>query len=119
MLPLFVTNALDGQPLPLYGDGKQLRAGIEIVLPGGAAGEIYNLGGGEQVETLEITRRVLELTGAPASLVGRVDDRLDHDRRYSLDSSKSGALGWKRQWTLATDLPATVDWYRKNRVWWD
>jgi dTDP-glucose 4,6-dehydratase len=127
VLPLFVTNALEGEPLPLYGDGRQVRdwlhvedhcAGIELALRRGEAGEVYNLGGGEEVENIEITRRVLELTGAPQSLVRPVDDRPGHDRRYSLDSSKACGLGWSRSWTLATGLPATVDWYRDNRSWW-
>ena len=128
VLPLFVTNALDREPLPLYGDGKQVRdwlhvedhcAGIELVLREGAAGAIYNLGGGEEVENREITRRVLELTGAPDSLVRRVDDRPGHDRRYSLDSARAEAIGWRKRWTLASGLPATVDWYRDHRPWWE
>ncbi len=128
ILPLFVTNALDGAPLPLYGDGTQVRdwlyvedhcAGIELALREGAAGEVYNVGGGEEVENREITRRVLELTGADESLVRRVDDRPGHDRRYSLDTSKLQALGWTRRWTLAEGLPATVAWYREHRAWWE
>jgi dTDP-glucose 4,6-dehydratase len=128
VLPLFITNALDGEPLPLYGDGRQIRdwlyvvdhcAGIELALREGARGEVYNVGGGEEVENREITRRVLELTGADESLVRRVEDRPGHDRRYSLDSSSLEALGWKRQWTLERGLPATVDWYREQRSWWE
>jgi dTDP-glucose 4,6-dehydratase len=128
ILPLFVTNALDGEPLPLYGDGRQVRdwlyvedhcAGIELGLRTGAAGEVYNVGGGEEVENREITRRVLELTAADESLVRRVDDRPGHDRRYSLDTSKLEALGWQRDWSLADGLPATVAWYRDNRAWWE
>ncbi len=128
LLPLFVTNALDGQPLPLYGDGKQVRdwlhvddhcAGIELVLREGRPGEIYNLGGGEEVDNLEITRRVLEQTGASPSLVKSVDDRPGHDRRYSLDSTKAAALGWARRWRLDSGLPATVAWYREHRDWWE
>jgi dTDP-glucose 4,6-dehydratase len=128
ILPLFVTNALDGEPLPLYGDGRQVRdwlyvedhcAGIELGLREGAAGEVYNVGGGEEVENREITRRVLELTVADESLVRRVDDRPGHDRRYSLDTSKLEALGWQRDWSLADGLPATVAWYRDNRAWWE
>jgi dTDP-glucose 4,6-dehydratase len=128
ILPLFVTNALDGAPLPLYGDGRQIRdwlhvedhcAGIEVALRVGAAGEVYNVGGGEEVENREITRRVLELTGADESLVRRVDDRPGHDRRYSLDTSRLLALGWQKRWALAEGLPATVAWYRDNRFWWE
>jgi dTDP-glucose 4,6-dehydratase len=128
LLPLFITNALDGEPLPLYGDGTQIRdwlyvedhcAAIELVLREGVSGEVYNVGGGEEVENREITRRVLDLTGADESLVRPVDDRPGHDRRYSLDSGKLEALGWKREQTLETGLPATVDWYRENRHWWE
>jgi dTDP-glucose 4,6-dehydratase len=128
LLPLFVTNALDREPLPLYGDGRQVRdwlhvedhcAGIELALRRGEAGTVYNVGGGEEVENREITRRVLELTGADASLVRRVDDRPGHDRRYSLDTSRLEQLGWTKAWRLAEGLPATVGWYRDHRAWWE
>ncbi len=128
LLPLFVTNALDGKPLPLYGDGRQVRdwlhvddhcAGIELALRKGAAGEIYNVGGGEEVENREVTRRVLELIGADESLIRHVPDRPGHDRRYSLATAKLEALGWRRSWRLADGLPATVDWYREHRSWWE
>jgi dTDP-glucose 4,6-dehydratase len=128
LLSLFITNALDGERLPLYGDGRQVRdwlyvedhcAGIELALREGASGEIYNIGGGEEVENREITERVLELTGTDESLVRRVDDRPGHDRRYSLDTAKLASLGWEKRWTLAEGLPATVEWYRENRHWWE
>jgi dTDP-glucose 4,6-dehydratase len=128
LLSLFITNALDGERLPLYGDGRQVRdwlyvedhcAGIELVLREGASGEIYNIGGGEEVENREITERVLELTGTDESLVRRVDDRPGHDRRYSLDTAKLASLGWEKRWTLAEGLPATVEWYCENRHWWE
>jgi dTDP-glucose 4,6-dehydratase len=128
LLSLFITNALDGERLPLYGDGRQVRdwlhvedhcAGIELALREGTAGEIYNIGGGEEVENREITERVLELTGTDESLIRRVDDRPGHDRRYSLDTAKLDALGWQKHWTLAEGLPATVEWYRENRHWWE
>jgi dTDP-glucose 4,6-dehydratase len=128
ILPLFITNALDGEPLPLYGDGRQVRdwlhvedhcAGIELALREGSAGESYNVGGGAEVENLEITRRVLELTGADESLVRPVDDRPGHDRRYALDTTKLEALGWQRRWSLAEGLAATAEWYRDNRHWWE
>jgi dTDP-glucose 4,6-dehydratase len=128
LLSLFITNALDGERLPLYGDGRQVRdwlyvedhcAGIELVLREGASGEIYNIGGGEEVENREITERVLELTGRDDSLIRRVDDRPGHDRRYSLDTAKLASLGWEKRWTLAEGLPATVEWYRENRHWWE
>jgi dTDP-glucose 4,6-dehydratase len=128
IIPLFVTNALDGEPLPLYGDGRQTRdwlhvedhcAAVELVLREGTAAEIYNVGGGEELENRELTRMILDLTGADESLVRHVDDRLGHDRRYSLDSSKLRALGWRPSRTLADGLPDTVAWYRDNRQWWE
>jgi dTDP-glucose 4,6-dehydratase len=128
IIPLFVTNALDGEPLPLYGDGRQVRdwlhvedhcAAVELVLREGAGGEVYNLGGGEELENRDLTRTILELTGADRSLVRHVEDRLGHDRRYSLEVSKLRALGWVPQRTLADGLPETVAWYRENRQWWE
>src|SRR5919204_158202 len=128
LIPLFVTNALDGEPLPLYGDGRQVRdwlhvadhcAGIDLVLRRGAAGEVYNVGAGEERENREITRLILELTGADPGLVRHVADRPGHDRRYSLDTSKLRGLGWKPVRTLADGLPETVAWYRDNRDWWE
>ena len=127
LIPLFVTNALDGEPLPVYGDGRQRRewlhvddhcAAVEAVLQNGAPGEAYNIGG-EEHENLAITRRILELTGADPGLVRHVDDRPGHDRRYSLDDSKLRALGWSPQRELDDGLDATVAWYRDNRAWWE
>jgi dTDP-glucose 4,6-dehydratase len=127
LIPLFVTNALDGQPLPVYGDGRQRRewlhaadhcAAVELVLRGGAKGEIYNIGG-EEHENLEITERILELTGADPSLIRHVDDRLGHDRRYSLDDTKLRGLGRAPERSLADGLAETVAWYRDNRAWWE
>jgi dTDP-glucose 4,6-dehydratase len=127
-LPLFITNAFDGQPLPLYGDGRQRRewlhaedhcAGIELVLREGAAGEIYNIGGQER-ENIEVVRRILDLTGASPDLVRHVADRPGHDRRYSIDSTKLRDLGWTPQSSFdAGGLEATVEWYRANRDWWE
>jgi dTDP-glucose 4,6-dehydratase len=128
IIPLFVTNALDGEPLPLYGDGRQVRdwlhvedhcAAVELVLREGAGGEVYNVGGGEELENRDLTRTILELTGADRSLVRHVEDRLGHDRRYSLEVSKLQALGWAPKRTLADGLPETVAWYRENRQWWE
>jgi dTDP-glucose 4,6-dehydratase len=128
IIPLFVTNALDGEPLPLYGDGRQVRdwlhvedhcAAVELVLREGAGGEVYNVGAGEELENRDLTRTILELTGADQSLVRHVEDRLGHDRRYSLEVSKLRALGWAPKRTLADGLPATVAWYRDNRQWWE
>jgi dTDP-glucose 4,6-dehydratase len=127
MLPLFITNALDGEPLPLYGDGRQVRewlhaedhaAAIELVLREGFAGEVYNVGG-EEHENLEVTRRVLELTGAEESLIRHVEDRPGHDRRYALDDSKLHGLGWRREHGFDDGLADTVTWYREHRDWWE
>jgi dTDP-glucose 4,6-dehydratase len=128
LVPLFVTNALDGEPLPVYGDGRQIRdwlhvedhcAGIELVLREGAAGEIYNIGGANERENLEVTRLIVELTGADLSLVRRVADRPGHDRRYSLDSARLLSLGWEPRRAFEEGLTETVEWYRANRAWWE
>src|SRR5580765_3790127 len=127
LIPLFVTNALDGEPLPVYGDGRQRRewlhvrdhcAAVELVLREGVSGETYNVGG-EEHENLEITQRILELTGAEPGLVCHVDDRPGHDRRYSLDDSKLRGLGWAPGRSLEDGLAETVEWYRDNRKWWE
>jgi dTDP-glucose 4,6-dehydratase len=127
-LPLFITNALDGQPLPVYGDGKQRRewlhvqdhcAGIEIVLRRGEAGEAYNISGQER-ENMEVVRQILTLTGASPDLVRHVEDRPGHDRRYSVDASKLRGLGWSPQQSFdGGGLAETVEWYRENRDWWE
>jgi dTDP-glucose 4,6-dehydratase len=123
-----VTNALDGEPLPLYGDGRQTRdwlhvadhcAAIELVLREGAPGEVYNVGGREELENIELTRRILALTGRDESLVRHVDDRAGHDRRYSLDTRKILALGWAPGRRLEEGLAETVAWYRDRRDWWE
>ncbi len=128
IVPLFVTNALDGEPLPVYGDGRQTRdwlyvedhcAGIERVLREGARGEVYNVGGGEELENLEVTRRILELTGAAPTLIRHVEDRLGHDRRYSVDTTKLRSLGWRTEWAFERGLAETVEWYRSHRSWWE
>ena len=114
LVPLFVTNALEGEPLPVYGDGKQVRewlhaedhcAGIELVLHEGAPGEIYNVGG-EDHENIEVTYRILELTGADPSLIRHVEDRAGHDRRYAIDDAKLRALGWSPRALLRRGRPA-------------
>jgi dTDP-glucose 4,6-dehydratase len=128
LVPLFVTNAFDGLPLPVYGDGKQVRewlhaedhcAAIELVLREGAPGEVFNVGG-EERENLHVTERILELTGADRSLIRHVEDRAGHDRRYALDSTKLETLGWSPEHSFGeTGLRSTVDWYRGNRSWWE
>jgi dTDP-glucose 4,6-dehydratase len=127
-LPLFITNAFDRQPLPVYGDGRQRRewlhvqdhcAAIELVLREGSGGEAYNIGGQER-ENLDVVRRILDLTGASPDIVRHVTDRPGHDRRYAIDSSKVRALGWTPQHSFdTTGLAETVDWYRENREWWE
>jgi dTDP-glucose 4,6-dehydratase len=127
LVPLFVTNALDGEPLPVYGDGRQRRewlhvddhcAGIELALLEGEASGVYNLGGEERVN-LEVTRLIVELTGADPALVRHVDDRPGHDRRYGLDCSRLEGLGWTRQRGFEDGLAETVAWYRERRDWWE
>jgi len=127
VIPLFITNAIEDKPLPLYGDGKNVRdwlyvldncAAIDLVLRKGKDGEIYNIGGGHEVENVALTRQVLQLLGKPESLITPVTDRPGHDRRYALDSSKVAALGWKPSHSFASALQATVAWYREHESWW-
>ena len=126
-MPLFVTNALENEPLPLYGDGRNVRdwlyvldncAAIDLVLRQGRDGEVYNIGGGTEVENLVLTREILRLTGKPESLVRPVKDRPGHDRRYSLDSGKIRELGWQPRHAFADALVETVRWYRDHEAWW-
>ena len=128
LIPLMTTNALAGEPLPVYGDGRQIRdwlwvedhcAGIELVLREGEAGEVYNVGGDDERENVEIVSRILELTGADESLVRHVEDRAGHDRRYSLDTAKLRALGWEPRKPFEEGIAETVAWYRENRSWWE
>jgi dTDP-glucose 4,6-dehydratase len=127
VIPLFVTNALEGQPLPLYGDGRNVRdwlyvldncAAIDLVLRRGRDGEIYNIGGSTEVENIALTRRILSLLGRPESLIQPVTDRPGHDRRYALDSGKVKTLGWTPATTFDAALAATVEWYRGHESWW-
>ncbi len=127
VVPLFITNALDDQPLPLYGDGSQMRdyqyvldhcEGIDIVLHRGQPGEIYNLGTGMETRNIDMARAILDLLGKPYSLIQPVRDRPGHDRRYALDISKIRALGWESSHTFAEALEKTVRWYVENEWWW-
>lgn len=127
VIPLFVTNLMEGRKVPLYGDGLNVRdwlyvedncAGVDMVLRSGELGEIYNLGGGNEITNRELTERILRLCGAGEEMVERVADRLGHDRRYSIDCTKIRALGWKPARELDEALAATVDWYRANAGWW-
>ena len=128
LIPLFVTNALDGEVLPVYGDGRQTRdwlhvndhcAAIELAVKRGIAGEVYNVAGGDERENIDVTNRIVELTGSQASLIRYIEDRPGHDRRYSLDASKIRSLGWQPDRTFDDGLAETVDWYRANRDWWE
>jgi dTDP-glucose 4,6-dehydratase len=127
VIPLFITNALEDRPLPLYGDGRNVRdwlhvldncTAIDLALRRGADGEVYNIGGGHEVENLALTHEILRLTGKPASLIRPVTDRPGHDRRYSLDCAKMRALGWSPRHPFATGLETTVRWYREHEAWW-
>jgi dTDP-glucose 4,6-dehydratase len=128
LIPLMILNAMHGDPLPVYGDGLQVRnwlyvedfaRGIGHVLEHGAAGEAYNVGGPDECTNLEVVRRIIELTGADESLLTYVKDRPGHDRRYSLGSEKVRALGWEPRVRFAEGLEQTVAWYRDNREWWE
>lgn len=127
VIPLFVTNALENLPLPLYGDGRNVRdwlyvldhcAAIDLVLHKGTEGEVYNIGEGAEVENIDLARRILRLLGKPESLIRPVKDRLGHDRRYALDSSKLRTLGWRPAHSFDDALAATVAWYREHEAWW-
>jgi dTDP-glucose 4,6-dehydratase len=128
VIPLFVTNLLDGQTVPLYGDGGNVRdwlhvedhcRGIELVRSGGRVGEIYNIGGGTELSNRELTERLLEAVGADWSRVQAVEDRKGHDRRYSVDITKIGTeLGYAPEVLFETGLAQTVEWYRDHREWW-
>ena len=127
VLPLFVTNALDGQPLPLYGDGMNVRdwlyvddhcRGIDTALRKGAPGEVYNIPGGNERHNIALTRRILELTGRDETLIRPVADRVGHDRRYAIDGAKLRALGWAPRMDWDEGIALTVQWYRDNEWWW-
>ena len=127
VIPLFVTHALDGIPLPLYGDGMNVRdwlhvedhcRALDLLLEKGAPGETYNVGGGNEVPNIDLTRRILALLGKPETLIRRVTDRPGHDRRYSLDCGRLRGLGWSAQVPFDEGLRATVEWYRANEAWW-
>ena len=127
-IPLFTTNLLDDKRLPLYGDGLNERdwlfvddhcAGVQLVLHEGVPGEIYNIGAGNETPNRVLVDKLLALLGKGEESVEYVTDRLGHDRRYSVDITKTTALGWRKQRTLDEALEETVDWYRDNRWWWE
>jgi dTDP-glucose 4,6-dehydratase len=127
LIPVFVTNAMDDQQLPLYGDGLQKRdwlfvedhcRGVLMAAEQGSDGHAYNIGGGNERTNFEITHKVLALLNKPESLIHRVADRPGHDRRYALDCTKIKALGWQPQHTFDDDLRRTVEWYGTREDWW-
>lgn len=128
LIPLVILNALHGDAIPVYGDGQQVRnwlfvedfcSAIGTVVEDGQAGEVYNVGGPDEITNLEVVKRILELTGKPETLITAVEDRLGHDVRYSLASAKTEGLGWKAQVGFDEGIERTVAWYRDNPVWWE
>ncbi|MEJ2752967.1 MAG: GDP-mannose 4,6-dehydratase, partial [Chloroflexota bacterium] len=127
VVPLFATNAIDNEPLPVYGDGRQMReyqhvadhcAAIDLVLHEGVIGEIYNIGTGVEMANLRMVELVLDELDRPHSLIRHVEDRPGHDRRYSLDIGKIKALGWQPQHTPEEAVRETARWYADNEWWW-
>jgi dTDP-glucose 4,6-dehydratase len=128
VIPLFVTNALNDLPLPVYGDGRQMRdyqyvidhcAGIDLILQQGVLGEAYNIGTGKEIANLDMVEILLDELGKPRSLIQHVEDRLGHDRRYCMNVDKLMALGWEPEYTHEEAIRATVRWYVNNRWWWE
>ena len=128
LVPLFITNLLEGEPLPVYGDGRNVRdwlyvedncRAIDLVLREGLDGEVYNIGGGEEVANIDLTRALLRALGQGDEMIHWVSDRAGHDRRYSVDCSRVRALGWAPQVPFAEGLARTVAWYRDHHAWWE
>ncbi len=127
LIPLFVTNAIQDQPLPVYGDGRQVRdwlhvrdhcSALLLLLQEGEPGEVYNISANQEATNLEITDAILRRLNKSESLVQHVTDRPGHDRRYALDSSRLRTLGWNPEWNLKRGLEETIDWYLANETWW-
>jgi len=127
VIPLFVTNALDDIPVPLYGDGRNVRdwlhvddhcRAVDLLIDRGVNGEVYNVGGGNDIMNVELTHRILDGLGKPRTLITPVADRPGHDRRYCLDTTKLRAAGWSPQVAFDRGLQQTVEWYRDNQWWW-
>lgn len=127
MIPLFITNALEGRPLPLYGDGSQVRdwiyvedhcTAIDTVLHHGEPGGVYNIGAGNLLKNRTVAEKILEILGKPASLIQSVADRPGHDRRYAVDTSRLRQMGWSPRWSFEAGLEHTVQWYRTHSQWW-
>ena len=127
-VPLFITNALEDQPLPVYGQGLQVRdrlyvedhcEALDLLLHRGEVGEAYNIGAGNERSNIEVAQTILEMLDKPKSLIHFVEDRPGHDQRYALDSRKIQALGWLPRHDFTATLEKTVEWYRQNRPWWE
>jgi dTDP-glucose 4,6-dehydratase len=127
VIPLFLTNAIDDKPLPLYGDGRNTRdwvyvvdncAGISFAMQKGKPGEIYNIGGGNQIKNIDIAKKILKILGKDKRMISFVKDRPGHDRRYALDSSKIKRLGWRPAHSFNKALSLTTAWYLENKIWW-
>ena len=127
VLPLFVTNAIDDIPVPLYGDGKNVRdwlhvldhcRAVDVLIDRATDGEVYNIGGGNDVMNIDLTHRILDALGKPRSLIKPVADRPGHDRRYCLDTTKLRGIGWTPQVSFETGLVDAVKWYQQNEWWW-
>jgi dTDP-glucose 4,6-dehydratase len=128
LIPLCILNALAGDPLPVYGDGMQVRnwlwvddfaSAIDTVLERGEAGQVYNVGGPQELANIDVVKRILELTGRDDSLINYVTDRPGHDRRYSLSAEKTQALGWEAKVHFDEGIERVVEWYRSNEAWWE
>jgi dTDP-glucose 4,6-dehydratase len=128
LIPLTILNALAGDPIPVYGDGMQVRnwlfvedfcSAIRVVLEKGEAGEVYNVGGPDELPNIEVVKTILRLAGGSEDTIEYVEDRLGHDRRYSLSSSKTEELGWKAEVPFEEGIGRTVEWYRDNPAWWE
>ena len=127
LIPLFVTNALEDQPLPLYGDGKNVRdwlyvedhcSALHFIMTNGVLGEIYNIGGGNEMQNINITKLILDHLNKPESLIRFVEDRQGHDLRYALNIDKLRQLGWEPKHDFAVGIRRTIDWYVENEEWW-
>ena len=127
VIPLFVTNAIEDIPVPLYGDGKNVRdwlhvddhcRAIDLLIEKGTDGEVYNIGGSNEVMNVDLTHRILAALGKPTSLIKPVADRLGHDRRYCLDTTKLRGVGWTPREPFEEGLHRTIEWYRGNEWWW-
>ena len=127
VIPLFITNLLENKKVPLYGDGLNVRdwlyvldncSAIDLVLHKGKIGEIYNIGGGVEIPNIELTKIILKNLGKTDKIINYVPDRLGHDRRYSLDSSKVRKLGWKPSRNFNIAIKETINWYKNNTTWW-